>query len=61
MNDEDRCCGSGTCIIDAQGMCWCGQQWDGEKMAPPARLGRTLPANPDALQGKALDPSTDIP
>ena len=32
MNDDPRCCGSGTCIIDLQGRCWCGQQWDGEKM-----------------------------
>lgn len=32
MQDDERCCGTGTCIIDAQGRCWCGQQWDGEKM-----------------------------
>ncbi len=32
MNDDERCCGSGTCIIDPAGRCWCGQQWDGEKM-----------------------------
>jgi hypothetical protein len=32
MTDDPRCCGSGTCIIDAEGRCWCGQQWDGEKM-----------------------------
>jgi hypothetical protein len=37
MSQEDpRCCGSGTCIIDPQGRCWCGQQWDGEKMCRPA-------------------------
>jgi hypothetical protein len=35
MNDDPRCCGSGTCIIDAEGRCWCGQQWDGDKMAAP--------------------------
>ncbi len=33
MNEDPRCCGSGTCIIDPEGFCWCGQQWDGEKMA----------------------------
>jgi len=27
MTDEPRCCGSGVCIIDADGRCWCGQQW----------------------------------
>jgi hypothetical protein len=32
MND-DRCCGSGTCIINADDECWCGQKWDGEKMS----------------------------
>ncbi len=35
MQDDERCCGTGTCIIDAQGRCWCGQQWDGEKMCHP--------------------------
>ena len=32
MNDDPRCCGSGACIVDPSGRCWCGQQWDGEKM-----------------------------
>ena len=32
MSEDPRCCGSGTCIIDRQGRCWCGQQWDGQKM-----------------------------
>ncbi|WP_310386209.1 hypothetical protein [Roseateles sp.] len=37
MNEDPRCCGSGTCIIDPAGRCWCGQQWDGQKMsAAPA-------------------------
>lgn len=35
MNEDLRCCGSGTCIIDPEGRCWCGQQWDGQKMCPP--------------------------
>ncbi|NBS95307.1 MAG: hypothetical protein EBT08_03985 [Betaproteobacteria bacterium] len=35
MHDDERCCGSGTCIIDPTGRCWCGQQWDGEKMVAP--------------------------
>lgn len=38
MQDDERCCGTGTCIIDAQGRCWCGQQWDGEKMCHPAAV-----------------------
>ena len=36
MSDDPRCCGSGTCIIDAEGRCWCGQVWDGHKMCTPA-------------------------
>jgi hypothetical protein len=32
MSDDPRCCGTGTCIINADGQCWCGQRWDGEKM-----------------------------
>ncbi len=33
MSQRDtRCCASGTCIINEQGECWCGQVWDGEKM-----------------------------
>lgn len=35
MENDDRCCGTGTCIMDAAGRCWCGQQWDGEKMYQP--------------------------
>lgn len=50
MNDDPRCCGSGTCIIDAEGRCWCGQQWDGQKMCH-APLARTAsPAQPDAVK-----------
>ena len=32
---DKRCCGSGVCIINDAGECWCGQVWDGEKMAAP--------------------------
>ena len=32
--EDKRCCGSGTCIINAEGICWCGQRWDGERMIP---------------------------
>ena len=32
--EDKRCCGSGTCIINVEGVCWCGQKWDGEKMIP---------------------------
>jgi hypothetical protein len=34
--EDPRCCGTGTCLINADGWCWCGQRWDGERMCPPA-------------------------
>lgn len=49
MQDEERCCGTGTCIVDAQGFCWCGQQWDGVKMCRPSL------ASPAALEAPKLD------
>jgi len=33
--EDRRCCGSGTCIINTEGICWCGQKWDGEKTVTP--------------------------
>jgi hypothetical protein len=36
MENDPRCCGTGTCIIDPDGLCWCGQKWDGTKMVRPA-------------------------
>ena len=35
---DKRCCGSGVCIINDAGECWCGQVWDGEKMSAPPLL-----------------------
>lgn len=35
--EDTRCCGTGTCIINADGFCWCGQRWDGSKMCFPER------------------------
>jgi hypothetical protein len=53
MSDDPRCCGTGTCIINAEGVCWCGQRWDGEKMcftpepvAPQAGLQDVEPVIP---------------
>ena len=45
MAEDTRCCGSGTCIIDPEGRCWCGQQWNGERMAaPPLQMPAPSPA-----------------
>jgi hypothetical protein len=35
--EDTRCCGTGTCIINAEGYCWCGQRWDGTKMCFPEK------------------------
>lgn len=35
MHDDERCCGTGTCIIDENGLCWCGQRWNGQTMCRP--------------------------
>lgn len=40
---DKRCCGSGVCIINDAGECWCGQVWDGEKMAAPSLSIRSTP------------------
>jgi hypothetical protein len=50
MNEDPRCCGSGTCIIDTEGRCWCGQEWDGEEMCRPA-----LCSAPEATRAEPKD------
>jgi len=50
MVEDERCCGTGTCIINADGYCWCGQKWDGEKMCFPDRQAGPAP------QDQATDP-----
>ena len=57
MSDDLRCCGTGTCIINDEGVCWCGQKWDGEKMCFPAPsearkdklLGQQIPLSSASL------------
>lgn len=46
MTDDVRCCGTGTCIINADGVCWCGQHWDGEKMSFPRFVANTVVSEP---------------
>ena len=40
MTEDLRCCGSGTCLINAEGFCWCGQRWEDEKMCFPDQEDR---------------------
>jgi len=51
MSDDPRCCGTGTCIINAEGLCWCGQRWDGEKMCfmPEPAPAQTHPQNAEPI------------
>ena len=49
--EDKRCCGRGVCIINAEGICWCGQRWDGEKM---------VAANLDIKKTKEFD-KKDLP
>ena len=58
MLDDPRCCGSGTCIIDAEGICWCGQRWEGNRLIGPASACAPAPAaNPNAHASEAaLEP-----
>ncbi|MBU3550825.1 hypothetical protein [Polynucleobacter sp. MWH-Berg-3C6] len=53
---DKRCCGSGVCIINDAGECWCGQVWDGEKMAAPA-----LNLKPSVLKNVEQDPDKTKP
>jgi hypothetical protein len=48
MVEDERCCGTGTCLINAEGFCWCGQQWDGETMCRPASANDIAPARAEA-------------
>ena len=50
MSEDPRCCGSGTCIIDIEGRCWCGQQWDGQKMAHVPLAPTDAPVRADAVE-----------
>ncbi len=61
MNDDPRCCGTGTCIINDEGFCWCGQRWDGEKMCFPQKTPEGAPgADADSAQiGKTPVPGGD--
>lgn len=46
MDIDPRCCGSGTCIVNAEGRCWCGQQWNGTEMCAPALAPAPSEAHP---------------
>jgi len=39
MSDDNRCCGSGVCLINDEGFCWCGQRWIKDEMVPVTSEG----------------------
>lgn len=43
MVEDERCCGTGTCLINAEGLCWCGQRWNGETMCRPGSTPDAAP------------------
>ena len=47
--EDPRCCGTGTCIINEDGLCWCGQRWNGERMCFPEPAAS--PEDGDTLDG----------
>lgn len=51
--EDERCCGTGTCLINDEGLCWCGQQWNGEVMCRPS-----LPLAEDHKAGPLQDGAT---
>lgn len=57
MNEDPRCCGSGTCIIDTEGRCWCGQQWNGQKMAHST----LAPSDPPKGAVEPIAPAASVP
>ena len=59
MSEDIRCCGTGTCIINSDGACWCGQRWDGEKMCFQKPLAQGLEPGQENPQDAA--PAMDSP
>jgi len=53
---DKRCCGSGVCIINDAGECWCGQVWDGEKMAAPRLATKTTPPQSESTGAENTKP-----
>jgi hypothetical protein len=55
---DKRCCGSGVCIINDAGECWCGQVWDGEKMSAPKMNLSISPSKPETKEADKAKPGS---
>jgi len=53
---DKRCCGSGVCIINEAGECWCGQVWDGEKMTAPSLNLKPTASQIESISAVKLEP-----
>jgi hypothetical protein len=59
---DKRCCGSGVCIINDAGECWCGQVWNGEKMVAPSLLAsKSDIKSPEQNLGQSKPDSKNMP
>ena len=64
MSEDLRCCGSGTCMINAAGVCWCGQRWNGDSMCspnPPKDLVDVKDSRDPTLSTDPLKPLKNLP
>lgn len=55
--EDERCCGSGTCIINEEDSCWCGQKWNGSRKCFPEAVINTNFAQSSSTQ--TLDSSQE--
>jgi hypothetical protein len=60
MTEDLRCCGTGTCIINAEGYCWCGQGWDGLKMSFPGLDAKTTAQPPPEASAQETQGPLDL-
>ena len=58
--EDARCCGTGTCIINADGECWCGQKWNGTHMSfPDTLLDKTTDDTEESPRGSLVDADSE--
>ena len=57
--EESRCCGTGTCIINEDGQCWCGQRWDGARMCFPEPVDTQANGDGTATQLRSASASDE--
>ena len=55
MSEDLRCCGSGTCMINAAGVCWCGQRWDGDRMCSQGQASTPMNQTDSAPATGSMD------